>query len=85
MNSDMAEEATEIAKEAGAIVKCPKCYGHDISVDDDDARVRAYKLAQKARRADSRGFRGMTAQDVREAIDAAIQDADIECPRFPRR
>ena len=83
MNNDTMEAAIECAKEAGAIIKCPKCSGHDISVADDAAVQRAYALAKKAAKNNERGFRGMFPDEVRGVIDSVLEDTSGECPRFP--
>jgi hypothetical protein len=83
MNGDTMEAAIECAKEAGAIVKCPKCSGHDISVADDVAVRRAYALAKRAVKNNEPGFRGLSPDEVRGVIDSVLEDTPGECFRFP--
>jgi hypothetical protein len=79
----MMETAIECAKEAGAIVKCRKCSGHDFSVADDSAVRGAYVLAIKTSKTGDCGFRDMTPDEVRSVIDSVLEDTPGECPRFP--
>jgi hypothetical protein len=82
MNSDTMEEATECAKETGAITKCSNCYEHR-AANDEIAEQKAVALALRRRDRQHRGFRGMSDAEVREAVESAIQDtADCRCRRF---
>jgi len=84
MNSDTQETATQIAKDAGAIIPCPTCLANDIYAGNDDAERKAYAMATNAWKAGERGFRGMTREEVMQAIKSAIVDANHKCPSCDR-
>jgi len=80
VNSDTMETAVQCCKDAGAIVKCSGCGEYDVSAGDDAAERNAYARATNASRADVRGFRGMSREEVMDAVKSALQDAG-NCPR----
>ena len=81
MNSDTRETAEILAKQARAIISCPICHEHEISVDDPEAERRTYALATQSWQSVSRGFQGMTREDVMNVIRSVLASASPTCPR----
>jgi hypothetical protein len=84
MNSDTEETALECAKEAGAIVKCRTCREYYVNGSDDEAERRTYTIAEQKKKAQERGFRAMSRQEVKDLIKDVFQDAG-SCPRCSNR
>ena len=80
MNGDTMETAVQCCKDAGAIVKCSGCGEYEVAAGDDVAERNAYARATNAWKERVRGFRGMSREEVVEAVKSALQDAG-ECPR----
>ena len=84
MNSDTADLALECLKQTGAIVKCGQCGNDYIDAYDEGAAHRAYGMAENLRKADERGFRGMTRDEVVAEIKSAIDGTPSTCPSCDR-
>ena len=80
-NGHTMEAAEQCARDAGAIVKCSRCYEYH-ATNDDDAEQKAVRLAFRRRDDGERGFREMNDEQVREAVESAILNA-TDC-RFRR-
>jgi hypothetical protein len=81
-NNDTTEAAEKCAKDAGAIVKCSSCYEYR-ATGDEYAGQRAVALALRRQDEGERGFRAMEDEEVKEAIESAIQDAGYcRCHRY---
>lgn len=74
------ETAEECLKESGAIIKCDRCGNAYVMAYDDKAERRAYGRAENLRKADERGFRGMTREEVVAAIKSALDETPSSCP-----
>jgi hypothetical protein len=70
-NGHTMETAEQCAKDAGAIVKCSRCYEYH-AINDEAANQRAVTLALKSRDDGESGFREMSDEEVGEAVDSAI-------------
>ena len=80
MNSDTRETATDLAKQAGAIIQCPICFEYEVSAGDEAAHKKAYALATNAWKSEVRGFRGMDRQQVVDLMQTTL-DGAADCPR----
>ena len=80
MNSDTAETAEQIAKDADAIVKCWACGSYYVYADDSEADRIAYAQATEAWKSGGRGFRTMSREEVMDIVKSVLDDAFVDCP-----
>jgi ribosomal protein L37AE/L43A len=82
MNSETRPALEDMAKQAGAIVRCPTCHTYDVLAGDSGAESMAYGMATNAWK---RGEFGMDSrEDIMSEMKSVLQDANIECPSCGR-
>jgi len=80
MDPDALQAATQHAKEARAIIRCPTCGQYDLYAKDEDADRLAYANVAEAWAGIGRGFRGMTRTEVLDCMKSVLQATPTECP-----
>ena len=82
MNAHMQEQLEEIARQAGAVVRCEICRSNDVSADNPVAEKQAYAMATNAWKRHE--FRSASLEEVRHLMASVLRDANHRCPSCDR-
>jgi hypothetical protein len=77
MNAHVQTALEEIAKKAGAIVRCKVCRNEWIAAGDSDAASMAHVMAANAWKGGE--FRSASFDEVRDLMTAVLRDANAHC------